>query len=95
MAARKGGPGKKVNSTVIRAVRGQGQGMGFTKNHSEIMILLRDRGQVGRCSSGTELWRPRRLGGAQTVGETVGTPRNDLFGYPVNLRIVGLKPGVA
>ena len=68
--------------------------MGFTKNCSEIAILLRDRGQVRRCSSGTELRRPRRLGRVQTVGKTVCTPRNDLSGYPVNLRIVGLEPGV-
>ena len=73
-ATRKRGPGKKVDCTVIRAMRRQGQGMGFTKNHSEIVILLQGGGQVRRCRSGTELRRPRRLGGAQTVGKAVCAP---------------------
>ena len=69
--------------------------MGFTKNHSEVVILLQDGGQDRRCSSGAELRRLRRLGGAQTVGKAVCAPRNDSSSCSVNLRIVGLEPRVS
>lgn len=66
---------KEVDGAVVRTLRRKREGSIFTKHLSQVMILLRNRGQVG---GGVQNWdlnfgRGERRG-SETVGVTMKTP---------------------